>query len=89
MYKATYFDEVNLDIHKAKVWYKNQQEGLEERFAIAIEECILKILKMPTAFSIRHKNVRIAHPKIFPYNIHFYIVESTKTVVIIGIVFNK
>ena len=44
---------------------------------------------MPTAYNVRHKNVRIAHPKTFPYNIHFYIDEKTKTVVIIGIVFNK
>lgn len=44
---------------------------------------------MPTAYNIRHKNVRIAHPKTFPYNIHFYINDDTKTVVFIGIVFNK
>lgn len=44
---------------------------------------------MPTAFNIRYKNVRIAYPKTFPYNIHFYINDNDKTVVFIGIVFNK
>ena len=88
MYKALYFEEVHNDIQKAKEWYKEQQDGLEIRFAICIEEAIMKILAMPTAYSIRYKNVRIAHPKTFPYNIHFYIDEK-KTVVIIAIVFNK
>ncbi len=89
MYKALYFAEVFADIQKAKEWYKEQQDGLEIRFAICIEEAIMKILAMPTAYNIRHKNVRIAHPKTFPYNIHFYINENEKTVVLIGIVFNK
>ncbi|MDR2207199.1 MAG: hypothetical protein LBE36_13705 [Flavobacteriaceae bacterium] len=89
MYQAKYFDEVAADILEAKKWYKQQQDGLEERFATAIEEIILKILKMPTAYGIRYKNIRIAHPKIFPYNIHFYIDEPTETVVFTGIIFNK
>lgn len=89
MYHAKYFDEVAIDIHKAKLWYNEQQEGLEERFALAIEECIIKVLKMPTAFSIRYRNIRVAHPKLFPYNIHFYIIESTETVVFTGIIFNQ
>ncbi len=89
MYQAKYFDEVSIDIQKAKKWYKDQQIGLEVRFAIAIEECILKILKMPSAYSIRYKNIRIAHPKIFPYNIHFFIDENTQTVIFTGIIYNK
>lgn len=89
MYEAKYLDEVFKDVDIAKKWYKEQQEGLEVRFANEIETAILKILKMPTSYSIRYKNVRIAHPKIFPYNIHFYIDVNSKMVNIIGIVFNK
>ena len=89
MYKALYFDEVFSDIQQAKEMYKKQHGGLEERFAQCIEEAILKVLKMPTAFNIRYKNVRIAHPKTFPYNIHFFINDNDKTVVFIGIVLNK
>jgi hypothetical protein len=89
MYKAQYFEEVFTDIQQAKEWYKKQLVGLEVRFANCIEGAILKILEMPTAYNIRHKNIRIAHPKTFPYNIHFYIEEETKTVIFIGIVFNK
>ena len=89
MYQAKYFDEVADDIREAKEWYKQQQEGLEERFALAVRETILTVLKMPSAYSVRYRNIRIAHTKIFPFNVHFYIDEITDTVVFTGIIFNK
>lgn len=82
MYEVKYLDDVIQDIREAKKWYKEKQPGLEKRFSGYIEDTIQKIAEMPTAFSIRYKNVRIAHPKIFPYNIHFYIEESSQTIVI-------
>ena len=89
MYGAQYFDEVFTDVQESKIWYKEQQEGLEEQFALAIEEAILKVLKMPSAYAIRYRNIRIAHPNVFPYNIHFYIDEDNLIVVFTGIIFNK
>ena len=44
---------------------------------------------MPFAYSVRYKTIRIAHPKVFPYNIHFYINELEELVVITAIVHNK
>ena len=84
-----YFDEVETDLHQAKVWYKEQKEGLEIEFANVIEKTIEHILDTPKAYAIRYKKVRIAHPKIFPYTIHFYIDELNKTVVITAIVHSK
>lgn len=52
MYKALYFEEVFTDVQKAKEWYKEQQADLEIRFAICIEEAIMKILAMPTAYML-------------------------------------
>lgn len=89
MYTAQYFDQVFIDIQEAKIWYKEQKEGLEVEFATAIEITIQKVLKMPTSYSTRYKNIRIAHPKIFPYNLHFYIDELNEIVVFTAIVHNK
>lgn len=89
MYQAKYLDDVVNDIIEAKKWYKEQQEGLEEKFAKQIEDAIKNLLKMPTAYQIRYRNIRIAHPKIFPYNIHFYVDDNQQMVVITGVVFNK
>ena len=61
----------------------------EVEFSIAIETAIRKILLMPTIYSPKYKNVRIAQPKIFPYNIHFYIDENAQTVVFTAIIHNK
>ena len=88
-YQLLYFDEVVIDIQQAKLWYKEKRNGLEIEFALAIEIAIEKILQMPTAYSVRYKNVRIAHPKVFPYNIHFYINEPAELIVIMAIVHNK
>jgi len=89
MYKDLYLDEVEDDIVKAKQWYAEQQAGLDARFAAAVKETVTNILKMPSSYAVRYRNVRIAHTKVFPYNIHFYIDEDKAQVVIIGIIHNK
>ena len=89
MYKAFYLDEVRRDITTAKAWYAEQQEGLDERFSAAVKNALTSILKMPSAYAVRYRNVRIAHTKFFPYNIHFYIDEAKVQVVIIGVVHRK
>jgi plasmid stabilization system protein ParE len=88
-YALQYFDEVETDVHQAKTWYKEQKEGLELEFADAIERAIEYIVEAPKTYAIRYKKVRIAHPKRFPYNIHFYIDESNTVVVITAIVHSK
>ena len=89
MYRVFYQIEVENDIADAKQWYAEQQPDLDVRFVSAVKESLIKILKMPTAYAIRYRNVRIAHTKVFPFNIHFYIDEDKKQVVIIGIIHNR
>jgi len=89
MYNVLYLDEVENDIAAAKQWYAEQQKDLDVKFAAAVKETLLNILKMPSAYAVRYRNIRIAHTKIFPYNAHFYIDEAKVQVVIIGIVHNK
>ena len=88
-YNVQFFDEVIFDIQEAKLWYKQKREGLEIEFSWAIEDTIEQIAKMSLSYSVRYKNIRIAHPKVFPYNIHFYVNESTELVVITAIIHNK
>jgi hypothetical protein len=88
-YAVFYLDEVKVDLSSAMQWYAQQQEGLDEHFVSAVKEAVSNIIKMPSAYASRYKNVRIAHTKIFPYNIHFYIDEAKKQIIITGIVHNK
>lgn len=89
VYFLKYLDEVATDVHEAKTWYKDQKEGLEIEFANAIEKAIEYIVEAPKTYSVRYRKVRIAHPKRFPYNIHFYIDEPNNTVVVTAIVHSK
>jgi plasmid stabilization system protein ParE len=89
MYQEFYLDEVENDIAEARQWYAEQQTGLDARFAAAVKETVKNIVKMPSSYAVRYRNVRIAHIKIFPYNVHFYVDEEKAQVVIIGIIHNK
>ena len=89
MYKALYLDEVKNDIISAKQWYAKQQKNLDAKFVAAVKGTLSNILETPFAYAVRYKNVRIAHTKIFPYNIHFYIDETKKQIVIIGVIHNR
>jgi hypothetical protein len=88
-FSLQYFDEVEADVLEAKIWYKEQKAGLELEFSAEIEKAIEKIVKTPKSYSVRYKKIRIAHPKKFPFNIHFYIDELNNTVVITGIIQSK
>jgi hypothetical protein len=84
-----FLDVVENDIALAKQWSAEQQKELDVRFAASVKETISIISKMPTAYAVRYKNIRIAHTKVFPFNVHFYVDEVKSQVVIIGIVHNK
>lgn len=88
-YQLKYFDEVEDDVQTAKEWYKEQREGLEKEFVFSVEKTIALIVKNPKIFAERYKNIRIAVTKRFPYNIVFYIEETQKTVVIVGIMHGR
>lgn len=85
-YKIAYFDEVENDLAEARIWYKSMGKGLEKRFAKAVKEAILKLQRVPTAYAIRYKNIRIAYPVVFPYAIHFYVDKEKSLIVIIAII---
>jgi hypothetical protein len=55
----------------------------------AIENTIIKLQEWPKVYGIRYKNVRIAHPPIFPYSIHFYIDDVENRIVIIAIIHGR
>jgi plasmid stabilization system protein ParE len=87
-YKIIYLEVARLNVVAAKVWYKTQQNGLQIRFAKAVKEAILRIQNHPEAYSIRYRNIRIAHPCHFPYSIHFYIDYDNNQIVITNILHN-
>lgn len=90
-FELDYFDEVDDDIEIAKLWYYEQSPDtdLEERFADAIKEAIANLQKNPFIYYPIFENIRIAHPKFFPYGVHFIINEDKKEILIVAILHNK
>jgi plasmid stabilization system protein ParE len=90
-FELDYFDQVEDDIELAKFLYYEQSPDtdLEERFADAIKESIHKLQKNPFIYYPVFENIRVAHPKFFPYGIHFVINEDKKEILIIAILHNK
>ncbi len=90
-FELDYFDQVDEDIEIAKLWYyeQNPDTDLEERFADSIKEAIVKLQKNPFIYYPIFENIRVAHPKFFPYGIHFIINEVKKEILIVAILHNK
>jgi hypothetical protein len=90
-FELNYFEEVETDIDDTKLWNYTQSPDtdLEERFANAIKEIIKKIQKTLLSIPPIFENIRIAHPKIFPYGVHLHIEEDIKQITIIAILHNK
>lgn len=90
-FELDYFDEVEDDIEIAKLWYYNQNPDtdLEERFSDSIKEVVSKLQKNPFIYYPIFENIRVAHPKFFPYGVHFIINEDKKEILIVAILHNK
>ena len=84
-YSIHYFDEVQLDIQEAKIWYKSQKKGLEKRFAQEVKKTLLRIQNNPKGYEVKYKVIRSAFTDVFPYAIHFFIDDEYKRVVILAI----
>lgn len=71
------------DIEEAVIWYEEQRPGLSYDFELCMEAGINEILRTPTAFQIRHKNVQVHYIKRFPFGIHYLYQEDS--IVVMGV----
>jgi len=55
----------------AQVWYEDQQPGLGQAFAAAIERALADIVERPLAYPRVHGETRRALVHRFPYAIYF------------------
>ena len=85
IYTVINHKEVKNDILQAKDWYKNQQKGLEKRFAIEVKNTLIYLVNNPLLFQIKYKTVRIAYTEVFPYSVHYHLDEIEKSIKILGV----
>jgi hypothetical protein len=82
-YNITILPSAHQDMREARAWYRQHTEDLPKRLMQQIRLGIAKIRATPFAYAIRYQEVHIANINIFPYAIHYLIVEDT--VVVIGV----
>ena len=73
------------DIENGVEYFNGLSENSGYRFADEIDSGLTQILKMPTAYSFRYKNVRAKQVNKFPFLIYFVIDEEKLTIEVLRI----
>lgn len=74
------------DIQEITNWYNDKQIGLGRRFQNTVIKQIDSLCKKPHVCSIRYKGIRCLLVSKFPYMVHFYINEETKTIEVLAVI---
>ena len=72
------------DIQQAIDYYDEQQIGLGKKFSLVVDKHFQIISKNPF-YQIRYHHVRCLPIKNYPFMIHFFITEKTKTAFIVSV----
>ena len=81
-----YTCQAETDIDIAMGWYESQRQGLGFEFLDCLEEAVNRILESPKLYSTKHKRLRGALIRRFPFTV-FYSIE--KTVIVVHAVFDN
>jgi len=68
------------DITVAKEYYNSKNEGLGKKMANEIDIALSKISDRPEVYSKRYRDIRMAKIAVFPYLIHYIVIEKERTI---------
>ncbi len=71
------------DIDAAVDWYEDRQAGLARRFLAEVDRCLAIAAEHPLRFAIKHRDIRCAPVRRFPYLIYF--VAEQKRIVVLAV----
>jgi toxin ParE1/3/4 len=77
----TFRPSARADINAAVDWYEDRQAGLAQRFLAEVDRCLALVAEHPLRFAIKHRDIRCAAVRRFPYLIYF-VVEPNRVVVL-------
>jgi toxin ParE1/3/4 len=81
VYKIQFVKEALYDIEDIVLWYEEQRIGLSYDFELCLEAGIDTVLRNPTAFQKRYKNIKVRYISRFPYGIHYMFEKDEITVI--------
>lgn len=84
-YKVIFSPEALADLQDSIKWYNQQQKGLGKKLVVDVQQTTILIRNNPFYASLKYASFRVAYCKSFPYGIHYYIQEESKTVFVTSI----
>lgn len=85
MYKVSILPLAKQDIQEAAIWYNEQQPDLGKRFIKFIRSKVKRISENPQLYPVRYHSVRTAVVDVFPFMIHFVVIEANRTILITAV----
>lgn len=85
-YKVKIEPNALVDIQDITDWYNKAKTGLGKRFQKAVVNQINRLNMNPHVYAIRYEQIRCMLVKKFPYMVHFYINEDSKTIEVLAII---
>jgi len=86
VYKVKVEPQAMADIQEITDWYNNKQMELGKRFQNTAIKQIDDLCNNPGLCAIRYSEIRCLLVKKFPYMVHFYINEKTRTVEVLAVI---
>lgn len=75
------------DLREIVLWYRNEQEGLEERFLLSLKASTDSMLKNPFIFQVNFQAIRSLLLRRFPYRLYYFIEDDS--IIVLGVVHTK
>jgi plasmid stabilization system protein ParE len=63
--------EAEAELAEARLWYAQQQEGLDDALMQRVEEALLQIIETPYAYQVVYRELRRAVLHQFPFAIFY------------------
>jgi plasmid stabilization system protein ParE len=85
IHKALILPLATKDIQETAKWYNSRQYGVGRKFTNQVRRSIHFIRGNPEAIAIRYDSIRTALVDTFPYMIHYFIEESSSSIIIVAV----
>jgi hypothetical protein len=76
--------QAEAEVLAARQWYEERRAGLGDRFRLALDETVERIVAQAESFPRVHGNIRRALVQHFPFGIYFEMIDGQA--VVLGVV---
>jgi toxin ParE1/3/4 len=86
-YLLEFTPEAREDIREIVVWYRNELNGLEDRFLVSLKNSTNSLKENPFIYQVNFGSIRSILLQRFPYRVYYFVEENS--IKVLGIVHPK